>query len=287
MKGVRGAAVLTVFFLTVLLSGCVQEGLIKQEFSTQVEKNTEDFSYKVEVYPTHVKPGETVKIRFIFEPKKDINDMMVRFFDTCIFSPDYYGKKISLKKGTPKTLTVSFIAGETSLPKTCRLGFEFSYEANYTKAQDIIVLSYDEYERRSKENSLGEFVPETHEEESPLKISLSFSEEQPFEQGDEISMTIQYSNVGKGTLEIKDVKIRVPENLHAVSCDDYTIESDRSGRQVLSLSKKLKFYGSSTENSVCRFQIWGSQPVDIKLMEIEGKYIYELEDYITVGVDVK
>ncbi len=269
-------------FFMILLSGCTNQKIVKQEFSIQLQKSIDDLFYKVEVYPLKVPSDDELKLRVYLESKKTLKDFHLNFYDTCVFIGKNTERKFDLEKDSPKIIPFSFKAGKVDLPTSCDLWFKMSYTADFEAVQDIIVMSDAEYEQRSRSNTLNEISAKFEEEKSPLHIILSFTEQQPFKEGREIGMKIEYENLGSGDLEIKDLTIEVPNNLKPENCDDFEIDG-----QKLKLKDKKVFYGKRASSSLCLFKTKTNVPINIQKMKIYGTYKYELKDYINVEVTPK
>jgi len=66
------------------------------------------------------------------------------------------------------------------MDKDCKVKFRIEYDAENSLFQDIAVLSKAEYEQREVSGTLYNIPIQSFYPDSPLRISLSFSEAQPF-----------------------------------------------------------------------------------------------------------
>jgi len=195
-----------------------------QESSLALEVTTDPNLYlKVETLPKEVKEGKNISIFFEMRNKGDsiLENINLYVYDQCIFS-DGNKKTISvLKPDRTERWSWRWKAGNIELPTDCKIKFRTDYESNFSLFQDVAVLTESEYYIKEQEGTLESIPISSSSSYSPLSISVSFLEKQPFLEEDEITMTIGYSYIGDGIMNVSDITIDIPNNLQFVSCSDY------------------------------------------------------------------
>lgn len=266
----------------LLVSGCIQfEGTITSFDNPQFIGEQKDLELQAEFYPEEIKTGKDLNLNFLINAKKNIEDITFNLYDTCLFTTAEKQKIKVIRANTSKVIRLKLTAGETEFERDCNIKFKLDYSANTSASQDVIVLSDVEYTERQRTNRLNEFTPQLTKIASPLDISISFSEEQPFQEETEILMNIDYYNIGTGfidKIEKNNIQIIFPDNLELKECNDYT-----NGL----LNKDLIFIKNKAKTSTCRFITKALQPIDAKNLLITGKYKYVIDNYITVKIKPK
>ncbi len=280
---------LPTFMLFILaLSGCVTNFPFSYRSKVTVyeETLTDDIAYTFEVYPSSVYEGEKVKIRVKLVPKKTLKNVNISVVDPCIFTiPENRKKTITLgdlSANTQRIAKFELRAPETVEMNTkCKIKFKISYEASFSAISDVVVLSEAEYKERASSGTLNDIKISSSKTPSAVEARISFSEEQPFRDGEEVFMSVEYLNIGNGIpdkIEKNNIKINLPQNLEVEECSDY------SGENELTLSKNIEFYEKKGGKSVCKLRAKANVPIDIGKLSISVKYKYEIEDYISVEV---
>ena len=146
---------------------------------------------------------------------------------------------------------------------------------------DIAVLSESEYLQRERTGKTMNIY--SGSTENPLKISLSFSSDQPFINETTEYMYINYYNTGRGNinkLEKGSVIIKVPDNIQ-MTCDDY------EGNNILRLNRDLIFNNKQTKKSTCKIITNAKQLIDSKNLVISSNYKYWFDNSIIVKIKPK
>jgi len=253
-----------------------------QESSLALEVTTDpDIYLKVETLPKEVKEGRNISIFFEIrnEGESDLENINLYAYDQCIFSGENKTTVNKLKQNRTTTWSWKWRAGNIELSTDCNIKFRTDYESNFSLFQDIAVLTESEYYIKEQEETLESIPISSSSSSSPLSISVSFLEKQPFLDGDEITMTIGYSYIGDGIMNVSDITISIPSNLEFVSCNDYS-KIDNS----LKLTRKLNFINKRASSSNCKFTTKASQPMDIKSLSLTTSYKYVLDNSISVRV---
>lgn len=238
-----------------------------------------DLSVSVQATPTEVKSGRNVNLLFDLTNKNSysLTNVNLTLYDPCIFTGDN-GKFLSeLKANRSFTFSLKLTAGNTDLDKSCNLKFRVTYDAENSLFQDIAVLTTSEYDQREVAGTLSDIPIRSNCPPSPLKISLAFSDKQPFIENEKYYMYLDYYNMGSGVLEINsgDVTINVPDNIKDFSCADY---------DNFVINHDLNFIEGRAGSSTCSFNAIANQPMDLKSLSISSRYKYILDSSITIGV---
>ncbi len=296
MKRPRPVFLFTFISFMLFISGCIDFGAYRGQFVSKQEVTTNDLYYKVDVYPSEVYAGDTVKIRFGISSEKDLENVKVEIVDPCLFSVngntrsndnnDNIVKDLqNLHKGMKKTATFELTAGNVELETTCKIKFRITYDSYIKLVQDVVVLSDTEYKQREESGTLGEIEISSSKEPSSVEAELSFSEPQPFKENRNIQIYIKYVNVGNGRIdkiEKDSITIFFPKNLEVSQCNGYQ-KYQKSGNQW-KLSKELIFYEGETEKNSCTAKTKANIPLDSGKLVIEGKYKYVIEDTINIKI---
>ena len=245
-----------------------------------IDSESPDVFIEVNAIPTEVKASRNINVFFELRNKNlyDLKNVNLTVYDPCIFTGDM-GKYID-NIGANRTVSFSLklTAGETDLDKDCNVKFRVTYDAEYSLYQDIAVLAQSEYEQREISGTLNNIPIQSSYPESPLKISVSFSEVQPFMENENYFLYLNYYNIGNGFVDARkgDIKIQIPSNVNNFNCADY----DSS----LVINKDLIFIGNRASSSTCSFTTVASQEMDIKSLTITARYKYMLDNSILIKV---
>lgn len=272
-------------FAVLAAAGCVQFPTEQASLANpQLTRETQDLTLQTEFYPEEAKIGKTLNFGMLIEAKKNLANINIDIYDTCLFSLDKNKETLNLlKSNTTKVWRFKLTAGQTEFERDCNIRFKISYEANASVTQDFVVLSDAEYMERQRAGTFGAFDISSFKTESPLDMAISFSEQQPFQTATDIYMNIDYSNIGTGfldKLEKNSVDIVFPKNIdiEKTKCNDFT-----AGK----LNKEKKFISGKAPSSTCKFTTKSAGAVDAKRITANAKYKYELDNYITVKIKPK
>jgi hypothetical protein len=245
-----------------------------------IDSESPDVFIEVNAIPTEVKAGRNINVFFELRNKNlyDLKNVNLTVYDPCIFTGDM-GKYID-NIGANRTVSFSlkWTAGQADLDKDCNVKFRVSYDAEYSLYQDIAVLSKTEYEQREVSGTLHSIPVQSSFPDSPLRISLSFSEAQPFMENEKYYLHLDYRNVGGGVVNVEEkaITIKVPENVKDFSCSDY--DSNLANKEA------LNFITNRASTSTCSFTTTTTPTMDIKSLSISASYKYILDNSISVRV---
>jgi len=260
-----------------------------------IDQGSPDVYFRAQVIPLEVKSERSINLFFELRNKNsfDLENVNVRAYDVCIFDPN--GQEVFipnlneadegvLKPNETKTWRWKWEADKTELDKDCEIKFLVEYDGEYYLSQDVIVLSESEYEIREIEERLQAIPAQSFSSNTPLRISLSFSEEQPFLEDIDYLMYIDYYNMGNGFITLNKnypVKIQIPENIESLVCEDYT------KAEILKLDKTedLKFIRNKAPRTICDLKTKDiDEEISIRPLTLTAKYKYVLDNSILVRV---
>ncbi len=281
-KTIKTPAGLCISLILILFfCGCINfPNITAEKFSLAKEKHFEDLHYAIEIYPSSVAPGKILKLRVLLEPKKDLKNVVVSISDPCLFTIDGGAEK---NLGSLKANTRNYVRFDLRAPNhiemetNCKIKLRITYIASFDVLTDVAVLSEAEKLAGNKIAISKSKLP------SALDVYLSFSKEQPFIDGEEVFMYINYRNIGNGIISELDegnVVIDLPNNLRVKNCGDYA----QFGNKLI-LNKKILFVDNRGETSACLFEARANSPIDIEKLSINGKYKYEIDDSIIVTLE--
>jgi hypothetical protein len=244
-----------------------------------IDEESPDVFITAEAIPTEVKAGRNVNIYFELRNKNnfDLKNVNLLVYDSCIFTGETEKNIDVLKANRSVRWSLKLTAGSTDLDKNCNVKFRVKYDAEYSMFQDIAVLTQSEYEQREVSGTLNSIPIQSSFPETPLKISLSFSDTQPFINNENYYMNLDYYNKGNGFIEVEkgNITIKTPSNIKDFSCSDYN---------DLALNRSLKFIENRAASSTCSFTTNSSQQLDIKSLSITARYKYMLDNSILIKV---
>jgi hypothetical protein len=260
---------------------------IEQALGSLEVKIDSEIYIRVESIPKEVRKGRNVKITVELRNNANYNLENVRLqaYDQCIFTGDNEITIDELRPNVTNLTSWEWTAGVVTLPTDCSIKFRVEYDGDFSLFQDVIVLTDSEYEMRQQAGTLHNIPIQTSSSSRPLKISVSFTEEQPLLDGTDVSMRINYAYTGNAFMDVEngDVKITFPENLQPPEeqseCKDYDI----SGNPLL-LKEPLKFINKRASPSICTFTAKASQPMDIKTLSLTATYKYILDNSLLIKV---
>jgi len=198
-----------------------------------IDSESPDVFIEVNAIPTEVKAGRNINVFFELRNKNlyDLKNISLTVYDPCIFTGDM-GKYID-NIGANRTVSFSLklTAGSTDLDKDCNVKFRVTYDAEYSLYQDIAVLAQSEYEQREVTGTLNNIPIQSSYPESPLKISVSFSDNQPLMENEKYYLHLDYRNVGSGIVNVgsSGITIKTPDNVKDFSCSGYDLTQACSG----------------------------------------------------------
>ena len=245
-----------------------------------IDSESPDVFIRAEPIPTEVKARRNVNVFFELRNKNnyDLKNVNFTVYDPCLFTGDLEKNISEIKANRTYSFSLKWTAGSTEFDRDCNVKFRILYDAEYSLFQDIAVLSQSEYEQREVAGTLNNIPIQSSFPDSPLRISLSFSDTQPFMENEKYYMIIDYTNVGSGLVEVKerDIRIQTPTNINNFYCSDYDSN--------LALKEKLNFIGNRAPTSTCNFNTTTTQTMDIKSLSITARYKYILDSSILIKV---
>lgn len=256
-----------------------------------LEFSNEDIYMNVNTLPSEVSGGGNVTLIFqiINKANYDLEDVGLLLYDPCVFSGEsgeLRNHVATLKPNRTMSWSWNLKSDVITLTRDCEMKFRLYYSGKFSLFQDMVVLTQAEYNSRLLQGTLNSIPISSSSSNSPLKISLTFTEAQPLLTGTENDMQINYVYTGSGFMEVEKLEIKVPDNLEPVNpstnCKDYSYTGN-----TLTLNKpfdRLRFINKRASPSVCTFKTKASQPLDIKSLTLTADYTYIFDDSITVRV---
>ncbi|MBU3896788.1 MAG: hypothetical protein KJ697_02540 [Nanoarchaeota archaeon] len=225
--------------LIVLVSGCVNFAGGKSMFGIFEIKDNPNLYMNVEVSTDDIKSGRDVKLQFtVNNPGEEpLENFIFTAYDTCLFITEEGENKKEfpeLKPNASKIWTWTWTARDTNFPVDCKVKFRASYDTSATFSKTINVLQESEFYSREADGTLGEIRSSSFSTVGNLNSDISFSESQPFLEGEDVYTYIDYSYSGDGQI-IKinkdDITIDFPANVDP-ECSNYDV-SDVSDREFV------------------------------------------------------
>jgi len=258
---------------------------IEQALGSFEVKTDSEIYIRVESVPKEVRSGRNVTIFVELRNKAgyDLENIRVQAYDQCLFTGPNEKTISELRSNATDLTSWRWTAGDVALPTDCVVKFRVSYDGDFSLSQDIAVLTESEYTLREQAGTLHTIPIQSSSTSRPLKISVSFSEDQPLIEGTGIDLHINYAYTGNAFMEVEedDMIINVPENLLAsdATCEDYDYEEN-----TLSLNESLKFINKRSSPSTCSFTTTTSQPMDIRTLSLTANYKYILDNSLLIKV---
>ncbi|MEM7816835.1 MAG: hypothetical protein QXZ20_02890 [Candidatus Aenigmatarchaeota archaeon] len=325
---------LLTIFLIILFSLCTipEIPFLSSNASVQkaglliIDQESPDMFVSMEAIPSEVKAERNVNIYFELRNKNnyDLKNVSLLIYDPCIFTGETSKSIGDIKANRTYSFSLKLTAGKTDLDKNCNIKFKIEYNAENSLFQDIAVLTKSEYEQRELAGTLSNIPIQSFYPDSPLRITLSFSDDQPFMENENYYLYLDYYNKGGGFIEVKkgDIKITAPSNVKDFSCKDYKkltkaeFCSDSFGKvigepgwdpscdanndnvtdikdivilaqqlsNILKIDRNLNFINNRASTSTCSFTAIATQPTDIKSFAITTSYKYILDGSILIKV---
>ncbi len=271
--------------LVVFVSACINLGDTQKAGLSFIEKNTEDILIRAELSQPELKSGMNTSLRFTVSGKQnhDLENFNLNVYDLCDFqcSKEPLWSESLIRANRTKDFTLSCKAPATESETSCAIKFRATYEGRLSQTHDVFVISESEFATGRTKVS-----PASTETKSPLKISLSWSDTQPFVEKDKISMFLDYSYSGDGIIEKLrpgDVSFSFPKSLSISegNCRDFYLSE---AGENYTLSKDLLFLSGKAKQSTCVFETKASQPIESGNILLSAKFLYQLEGSITAKV---
>ncbi|MEM5804624.1 MAG: hypothetical protein QXU82_02130 [Candidatus Aenigmatarchaeota archaeon] len=273
--------------LVIIASGCTGQGnnVIQEVLRIDVVGGgVEDISIRAEM-PEFARPDRDFNLHLLVTPAVDINNMDIVFYDRCggLFAPknsDEFKEGLMLANRT-KAYETTWTMGQTQVDK-CTVRFKTAYTSNMTLSQGIVTLTEAEWFEREQQGTRKDIAVASYRTTNPLRIDVSFSQDQPLIEQATIRMYLDYADDGTGiirNLQPGDVKIKLPGNLELVGCDDYALSGG-----ALALNKQKSFINKKASRSTCEVRTKAGQIVDSRVMIIEALYGYEIDSYFNVNI---
>lgn len=280
-------------FFVFLISACVNiSGTTKAGISF-VEKGNEDILVRAELSQSELKPGLSTNLRFTVQNKQnyDLKNFELSVYDLCDFTcnKQTLWTEETIRVNRTKDFTLNCKAPEVESERTCSIKFKSSYSGELHQSHDVFVISESEFATGKTKVS-----PTSSSTESPLKISATWSDPQPFVNGDSAILYLDYEYSGDGIIQklagksddnVGDVNFTVGKNLEVIKnettdrCIDFS-ESDG----VFVLNKDLAFLGKKAKRSTCAFIATARQPIDSGRLVINARFKYNLDSSIPITV---
>jgi len=258
-----------------------------QSGTSGIEVSNEDIYINVNALPSEVNGGDNVTLIFQIKNKAnyDLEGVSLNLYDTCVFNEVEVEPIGKLKSNRTITRYWTLKSRVITLSRDCKIKFALSYNGKFTFYQDVAVLIQSEYNVRLTQGTLHNIPIKSSSSSSPLQISLTFLEEQPFLDGSNSDAQINYAYTGNGFINVSagDVTITLPSNLE-VSSDVCKGDYNPPSGGNLTLKEPLKFINKKVSPSTCTFLAKASQPIDIKTLTLNANYKYTIDSSIPVKV---
>jgi len=271
--------------LIVLVSGCIDFGGGSQaSFGISEITNNPDIYLKVETSADNIKAGREMQVKTIIENKgsRPLESINVTAYDLCLFIGDNKKELEELKANRTNQWTWKWKAGETQFERDCDVKFLTEYMTEAYSSKTINVLQESEYYTRETQQTLNQIPVMSYSTDNSLQITMSFSEEQPFLEGEEIYVYINYADVGNGILkqvEAGKLIIDAPGNLINGECSGYDFDGEK-----FVLSSPLKFVSKKAPATSCKFITKANQLIDSRELAITATYKYQFYNSLLLGV---
>ncbi|MCD6477262.1 MAG: hypothetical protein J7K26_03870 [Candidatus Aenigmarchaeota archaeon] len=270
----------------VVISGCISiPGIGKASIGEQGIFNIQNPDISIDIKPstTEVKSGRQISLKFhLTSNQNDLFNILLNVYDQCIFTGDNLYSIDSLKHGRSKSWIWRWKAGSTEFPMNCKIKYRVSYISNFTLFHDIISMKESEYYSRQERGTLNEIKLLSNSTTNPLDIKIRFSEQQPFIEGEEYNMYIDYSYSGNGYIEkLENVTIKIPDFINDIKCSGYDYDKET---HTLKLNRDLNFYNKKGPQTTCTFTTQLSDPLEIQKITLTANYIYKFDNSLLINV---
>jgi hypothetical protein len=310
-----------IFLLTVpilLVSLCSSLPNIQLPFLSGIVSGTNsaspDILVSAEPVLTQISSGRSVQIVFSLEnlQQYDLTGAGVTVYDHPCFPDnmlDENGITVNTQDVFKKTLTTPLKPNQTvswtwewysdksDTDRNCPIKFKVIYSAENSVSQDIVVLSRDEYARRESSGTLSSIPIQSTPSKGPWSVSPSFSEPQPFIEGQTgYDMKMNYFNTGQGFFDKMSITMVPPASMSITNdcnkaSNNAEIKYTRSGNNLVytSDSKKMEFVKGKAITNDCYFDTpffsqTGANVISINSLRIDLDYTYILYDTFSIAV---
>lgn len=275
-------------FATAIIAGCVgQEGDVFLSILDVrlVGGGAEDTTITAKV-PEFARKDRDFDWQIVVQPSIDIQNVKIEVYDTGLFEP-WEGmrgpfEKDLIKANRTEIFSLRYHMGDPGLAEDTDIKFRTFYTSNATISTSVVVLSEVEYFERKARDTLGEIPISTWTSTNPLRVTVTWSDEQPLLDAQEVQMYVDYQNLGTGfidKLEPGEVYFIVPGNIEFQSCDDYRLEGE-----ILILKRELDFLQKRAKRSTCTFKAKGTGTIDSRSIVGVAAYRYEIDSAVTVPI---
>lgn len=271
-------------FLLILTVGCVSlEALKALTVGAPVFTLVEVLSVKADVIPGEVESGKGTSVFFTAsnDGNTTLKNVNVDITDPCALKFDKDSHSIKeLLPGEFEDWQWEAKAGTVELSRDCGVRYTLSYDSESLAFYDISAISEAEYTRLLKEGELEKRIKLKYSKtKSPVDIALEVSKPQPIISGSEFFLYLQMIDTGGGEAEVTGLKLKYPEFLKLVSCDDL------SGSGELSLKGSLEFLNRKTKRMTCKFSADNDVLIaEVGPFEVSATYKYTQTNILNVRV---
>lgn len=276
---------LLAIFLVAFAIGCVSIDSLKAlVVGEPVYSKVELLNIGVEAFPGVVEGGKSTSIVLtasndgnttLENVKVEVTDPCTLKFDEPSFSKD------GIEPSRSESWEWKATTNPVDIRRDCKIRYTLSYDSTAFIFYDISAISEDEYSRLLKTKSLDKEIPlKQVKTKTPIDIQISINKEQPLIAGTEFLFYAQLMDTGIGEPELKELKIKYPDYLTLLECDDL-----QGSNGVLTLKGKLDFLERKTKRMTCKFSVNN----DIVIKEIrpfEGSATYKYSRTNEVNIQV-
>lgn len=276
---------LPVFFLVLFVIGCVSIDSLKAlVVGEPIYSKVELLNVNVEAFPASVEGGKSTSIVLtasndgnttLENVKVEVTDPCTLKFDTSSFS------KANIEPARSESWEWKASTTPVDIRRDCKIRYTLSYDSTAFIFYDISAISEDEYSRLLKSRTLEKEIQlKQVKTKTPIDIQISINKEQPLISGTEFLFYVQLIDTGIGEPELKELKIKYPDYLTLVECDDL-----QGSGSVLTLKGKLDFLERKTKRMTCKFSV--NKDVVIKeIRPFEGSATYKYSRTNEVNIQV-
>ena len=271
--------------LVVLVSMCMDSTAQQASVILENPSNT-DLFIRAEAIPSVVRSGRNLDMIFDLTNKRQEKLKNVSFlaYDQCLFSGDNIKFFDDIQPNQTERWSWKWLTVETNFERDCTIKFNVEYSSEFSRTQSVAVLSQVEYNQREAAGTLSSVPLSSSSTQNAINIIISFSETQPFVEGDSITMFIDYVNEETGIIDQlnpEEVSMTLPRNIGNIACNEYDLQNDK-----LILNRSLKFIGGRAPRSSCTFKaiLSGASPIDTDAITLTAMYKYLIDNSLTVKV---
>ncbi len=272
----------------VFVSGCIDwgGGSLAGFGLTETTENP-DIYLKIESSASEIKSGRNLQLQCTITNKGGVslNNVVVRAYDQCLFTGNNTKIINEIKPNRTSLWNWRWESGNTDFERDCEIRFRTEYNATAITSSTVNVLTESEYYARESQNTLDEIKSTSILTDSALKITLTWSEDQPFLEDEDVFAYINYDDVGHGMirqLEKGSVVVKVPENLAEAECSSFEKVEDE-----FILNSPLKFVNKRAPSTTCKFKTNATQPIESGEFRITANYKYQFDNSLLLKVTPK